>query len=292
MSSVRHPQHSPRMKGADYSRIAKRHPSRKPTLELGFSASKLTQIGPRLIPGAEPTPTETSLMARIASLEKEVTTLKTAGRHEDLLHRETRSLLQGTPEFPKVAPKLMREKNRLRDQLHASQKWATLLLKDINETPLRHPSEMIKKLLTIGHEFDKLLITDVIEISCFSSLMGHFEDLDSLLTDLFDRNLTPRPQELSGVFPDLASYHIVQALVGTALRSWVFESEFTIHHFAQTEYLLRLHDALQNICKTIGNTSRQMIAADISQVVPTCCIIWTVHVMRRSLETQALREMV
>lgn len=191
-------------------------------------------------------------MAKIALLEKEVTTLGNDAKRENLLWRETKSLLVNKPKFHKLATQLMQEKNRLRERLHAYQKWATFLPKDINHIMPQHRSEMRNKLLTFEYGFDKLIITDVIEISCFSSLMGQSEDLDSLLIDLFGRELTTKTQELSEAFPYFHSYHIVRALVGTALRSWVFESEFETHHFAQTEYLLRLHDALEVICKTIG----------------------------------------
>ncbi|KAF3031117.1 hypothetical protein E8E11_003359 [Didymella keratinophila] len=102
-------------------------------------------------------------------------------------------------------------------------------------------SEMPKRVFMFQHEFNKLLVTDVIDDPYFHRLKGRSQDLDCLLTDVFGMASATEPEGMSEVFPDNYPYHLVQALVGTALKSWVFQSDFRTHHFAQTEVRMRSH---------------------------------------------------
>ncbi|KAF3031283.1 hypothetical protein E8E12_001545 [Didymella heteroderae] len=107
---------------------------------------------------------------------------------------------------------------------------------------------MRKKVLMFQGEFDKLRIMDVIDDPFFSYPKSYSQDLKCLLTDVFGIGSATEPQGMSEVSQDGYSYYLVQALAGAALKSWVFESNFETHHFAQTELHVRFCDNLKLIC--------------------------------------------
>ena len=231
------------------------HHITKRSSRRGRGTARNTHIAHACLPESNLTAGEISLRAEIGSLKEKNEKLRQDIECENRRWRQVESLYKDRPGFEGVA-ELLWEKNWLQRRLNAYQKeWATFLPRNLDQITPKDSSEMPKRVFMFQHEFNKLLVTDVIDDPYFGRLKGRSQDLDCLLTDVFGMGSATEPQGMSEVFPDNYTYHLVQALVGAALKSWVFQSDFRTHHFAQTEVRMRSLDILRLICKTIPKPS-------------------------------------
>ena len=227
-------------------RITKRSP-KKTAHKTGIAYGSLLE--------SNTTAAEISLRAEIRSLKMNNKKLSNDMKCQDRQWRQLKSLYQGEPRFGEVAA-LVRQKNQYQNRLDAYQKdWGTFLPSHMDQIMPKDSSEMRKKVLMFQVQFDKLRIMDVIDDPFFSYPKRYSQDLKCLLTDVFGIGSATEPQGMSEVSQHGYSYHLVQALAGAALKSWVFESNFETHHFAQTELHVRFCDNLKLICKTIRKPS-------------------------------------
>lgn len=231
--------------------LAQRHRITNCSSRIRSRTAHETRVAYACLSESNTTAAEISLRAEIKSLKKEKEKLSNDLKCQNQLWRQVESFYNNEQRFGQVA-ELVRQKNLHQSRLEAYRKhWGDFLPSSMDQIMQEDSSEMRKRMFMFQNDFDKLRIMDVIDDPFFNCPRGCSQDLDCLLTDVFGIGSATEPQEMPEVSPDGYSYHFVQALAGAALKSWVFESNFETHHFAQTELHVRYCDNLKLICKTI-----------------------------------------
>jgi hypothetical protein len=95
---------------------------------------------------------------------------------------------------------------------------------------------------------DQIVILNGTEKPPIGDLKGRSADLDSLLTNVFGKDILSTPEAMPIAFPALNSYNLVRTLTGAAIHSWILGSEYSTNMIGATPLLQEYRSLLDTLC--------------------------------------------
>lgn len=108
--------------------------------------------------------------------------------------------------------------------------------------------QVLTKFEALKEELLSLLVRDGAYKLSARRLKGRSHDLDDLLINVFGNDSLCRTQELPEAVTTLTTVELVRSLVGAAMKSWVFESEYQTYTFAPTPLLRGYRNFIATMC--------------------------------------------